>query len=434
MSESKKRVTIKDPLIREKLNLKPNADFRYRLKGKKLKRYFEIISESQSEKVENTTVPNDYKSEPFVLSAWNKVTGKLMSIDEYCECYNMPREDVSSWKFLPHHYKEPTYHIVFKPRFEEVEEKQFDFDKIFKNKIKPVQVPLNLKEDLEGLFDRAVYSDAHLNMNPNPDGYSLYGGRWNEEDIDSRNEKFIKHIITDQTSRVLYLDDLGDFMDGLDKQTTRGGHELPQIMSDEDAYDLGLSFKIKQIDSLILHYDKIYVRNICNDNHAGKFSYFVNSAFKKYIELKYPERVEVFNQRKFIDHYIIECDGPYNYGFITSHGKDSKEKKFGMNPKLTDKDQRVIDDYIDEHYLCQKGLILQFDKGDSHQRIFDNTSSSRFSYHSYFAFSPSSNYIQTNFKKGKSGFDFFNYRKGYKMPVNIPDEFEWHVSKTNQVA
>lgn len=347
-----------------------------------------------------------------------------------------PIEDIDYyWDKSSKDYSVNIKNRFYKPRdANSASERDIDFESIFKGKIKPVKVSLNTNNSLNGLFDRAVYTDAHINMNPNPDGYSLYGGRWNKEDIDFRNEKFIKHIIKDQTSRVLYLDDLGDFMDGQNKQTTRGGHELPQIMTDEDAYDFGLRFKIKQIDSLILYYDKIYVRNICNDNHAGKFSYYVNSAFKAYIELKYPGRVEVFNQRKFIGHYIIKCKGKYDYGFITSHGKDSKEKKFGMNPKLTDKDQRVIEDYIDEHFLSRENLILQFDKGDSHQRIFDNTSSSRFNYHSYFAFSPSSNYIQTNFKKGKSGFDFFTYRKGYKMPVNIPDEFAWHVNKKQEVA
>ncbi len=281
------------------------------------------------------------------------------------------------------------------------------------------------KFHLDGLFDRAVYTDTHINMDPNPSGHSLYGGRWNKEDIEERLEVFVNHILSDQQSRILYLDDLGDFMDGLAGQTTRGAHLLPQIMTDQDAYDFGVSFKTRMIDALIPYYDKIICHNVCNDNHAGAFGYMVNSAFKDYIELKYGNRVEVINYRKFIDHYIIETESEFNYCFILCHGKDMSEKKFGQNPKLTDKDQRTIDDYIDAHFLNQKNLIIEYSKGDSHQRLFDDTSSSKFNYYNYMAFSCSSNYIQTNFKKGKSGFDFFNYRRGYKRPVNIPDEFEW---------
>lgn len=66
----------------------------------------------------------------FVLSAWNKDTGKIMDIDEYCEKYNLPREDISSFKFLPHHYSEPSYNIAFRKK--EISEDDFSFDDVKK--------------------------------------------------------------------------------------------------------------------------------------------------------------------------------------------------------------------------------------------------------------------------------------------------------------
>jgi hypothetical protein len=300
-----------------------------------------------------------------------------------------------------------------------------DFTSIFSKHLEPVKVELNPRTDLKGIFDRAVFTDAHINMDPNPSGYSLYGGRWNVDDIDAQLTQFVNTILESQTSRTLYIDDLGDFMDGFARQTTRGGHELPQLMPDQDAYDIGKSFKIRMIDALIPYYDKIICHNVCNDNHAGAFGYFVNSAFKDYIELKYPERVEVVNHRKFMDHYIIETESKYKYGFILCHGKDDKDKKFGINPKLTDKDKSAIEHYINSNYLNQKDLILEFSKGDSHQRLFDDCSSTLFNFYNYYAFSPSSQWVQINFTNGKSGFDVFNYRKDLKKPRNTPYEFEW---------
>ena len=422
----RRRYRIKDDNVAKSLGLYLKKSKRYDLNDQQEKEYLSKRQKKLTNKASSKTSANNYNEDVFFLSAYCKETNTVLGIEDYCKKYNQPFENISSWKFLPYHYKEPSYNIVFKENF--IKESSIDFENIFNTKIEPIKIALNKTKGLNGLFDRAVYTDAHINMNPNPTGFSLYGGRWNIEDINDRNSSFVNDIISDQNSRILYLDDLGDFMDGLNGQTTRGGHELPQLMPDQDAYDVGLSFKIKMIDALIPFYDKIVCHNVCNDNHAGSFGYFVNSAFKKYIELKYPKRVEVINLRKFINHYIVYTGGKYDYGFILCHGKDEKEKKFGMNPKLVDKDRAFIDDYIDENYLCRKNLVLEFSKGDSHQKLFDDTSSSRFYYYNYLAFSPSSNYIQTNYKKGKSGFDFFNYIEGKKRPKMNPDEFEWIIA------
>lgn len=417
MSKLSKRVTINEPEIRKELGLDKNTTNRYRLSGETLEKYFELIGNYNSEKVENTTLPNDYESQPFVLSAWNKDTGKIMSIDEFCKCYNLPREDVSSYKFLPHHYSEPSYNIVFKERVEEQAEKEIDFESIFKGKIKPVKIENNPPKI--ALFDRVVYTDTHIAMEPDKTGYSLYGGKWDEEEVNERLEIFVNKILKEQESDVLYLDDLGDFMDGYNGFTTRGGHALPQNMDNETAYDVGLRFKVKKADALMKRYNKIIFRNICEDNHGGSFGYMVNKAFKEIMKCKYPKNVEVINQRKFIDYYKVG-----NNVFITTHGKDSKDLKYGFKPVLDTKQIEKISDYIDEHHLNTPGAIIEFSKGDSHQYLFDNSSSDKFNYYNYPAFSPSSSWVQTNFKKGISGFVCFNYYKDGSKSIN-DHIFEW---------
>ena len=67
-------------------------------------------------------------------------------------------------------------------------------------------------------------------------------------------------------------------------------------------------------------------------------------------------------------------------------------------------------------------IKIEFSKGDSHQYIFDSSSSDRFDYFNYPAFSPSSSWVQTNFKKGKSGFVFFNYNETRVINDYL---FEW---------
>jgi hypothetical protein len=190
--------------------------------------------------------------------------------------------------------------IITKPISEVDVENEIDFLNIFKDVIKPIEVKAK-KVKSKALFDRAVLTDVHIGMKVT-DGYSLYDGLWNEIELFKRRDIFVNEIVNNQKSNVLLLHELGDFMDGYNSMTTRGGHELPQNMDNQKAFDVGLTFKITMVDFLVQHYDKIQIVNICNDNHAGSFGYIVNSAFKTYIELKYPDNVVVVNQRKFIDH------------------------------------------------------------------------------------------------------------------------------------
>jgi hypothetical protein len=284
-------------------------------------------------------------------------------------------------------------------------EKEIDFLSIFKDKIEPIVIKHKSKNIAK--FDRAVFTDTHIGMDVNKDGFSLYDGLWNESEIFKRLEIFVNEIIKNKKSNTLFLNDLADFLDGWDAETTRGGHKLPQNMDNQKAFDVALIFKIRLVDALLHHYNFIKFVNICNDNHAGSFGYIVNSAFKTYIELKYPNNIEVINQRKFIDHYIIN-----NRCFILTHGKDNANLKFGFKPKLDAIQIEKIKNYIDEYKL--HNYKIEFSKGDSHQLLFDHTSSTAFEYQNFGAFSPPSDWVKTNFKNTLSSFTTFNYYETQK--------------------
>jgi hypothetical protein len=281
----------------------------------------------------------------------------------------------------------------------QVDLEQIDFLKYFEGKITPIKLKAK-KLNQTSLFDRAVISDVHVGMKVS-DGYSLYDGIWNEEELLKRRDIFVNEIVKNQKSNKLLLHELGDFMDGYNAMTTRGGHELPQNMDNQKAFDVAFGFKITLVDALVNYYDKIEIVNICNDNHAGSFGYIVNSAFKNYIELKY-SNVKVTNQRKFIDHYIFE-----NRCFILTHGKDDKSLKFGFKPHLDAVQIEKIKNYIDEYKLHD--YQIEFSKGDSHQLLFDLTSSTAFEYQNFGAFSPPSDWVKVNFKNTKSSFTTMNY-------------------------
>ena len=289
--------------------------------------------------------------------------------------------------------------------------KEIDFDSIIKKHCKRIDVNVSPKKQ-EFSFDRLVYTDVHIGMETNQNGHAMYATKWDEDNINKTLDSLIQEVISTQKSNTLIIDELGDFMDGWDGETTRKGHKLPQNMDNEKAFDVGLGFKVRMIDALIPYYESIVCHNICNDNHAGSFGYVVNSSFKKIIEIKY-KNVEVINYRSFINHYQQgkNC-------FILTHGKDGTHLKFGFKPILDTKQEKKISNYIDEHFLMSKGVKIEFSKGDSHQDILDSSTSDKFDYYNYPALSPSSEWVQTNFQRGKRGFYIFNYRKDGSKVIN----------------
>jgi len=290
--------------------------------------------------------------------------------------------------------------IQYAPKKEDNAEvvKSFDFKSIIEKYIKPIVSKKEVKKYGSKDFETLTITDVHIGMNTDADNNTMYVKEWNKKELFKTAEKVIKTTLKLQDSNVLYVDDLGDLLDGFNSVTTRGGHLLPQNMTNEQCFDAALEFKMKILYGLINHYDEIHFNNICNDNHSGAFGYFVNSAFKQIAELQFTN-VNVINHRKFINHYFVG-----DICFLISHGKDDKSLKFGFKPQLDLKGSEKIDQYCKQNGIYKKASLVVFKKGDSHQALFDMCTSDDFFYFNYPALSPSSNWIKNNFKLGRRGF------------------------------
>lgn len=378
-----------------------------------------VNSEKVDEDLENgtETTTNQYKSESSNMpSAWSSDKKRFYSIEEYCEVYGLDINTVKSSKLVSHNASHMVYNIAFFTDEEAVKEVDNHLEEIIQKYIKPINV--NVKYDAVengDWFDRLVYTDVHVAMDVNgKNGAPMYDGVWNKEEVLKRLALMVNHVLKYKKSNTLVIDDLGDMMDGLGGQTTRKGHGLPQNMNDKEAFDLALEFKISLIDSLVNSFDTIVCNNITLDNHSGVFSYFVSSAVKGILEKKYPNSVFVNSIERFMHNYTI---GKHTFNIF--HGKDDSDLKFGYKPKLDAIQIEKLDQYCKEHKLYN-GNFIEFSKGDSHQAIYDDTTSNDFSYYNYPAFSPPSNWVKTSFKNSKSGFNFFNIKKDENIKISIP--------------
>lgn len=332
-----------------------------------------------------------------VLSA-RKEDGGIMSAEEFCKHYGLPYEEAKSYKLLTH-TKYPTYNIASHNVNEDVREQitpEF-IEELVKKHNKKFKYQKRLVFEDGDFVDRLVFTDVHIGMEVSS-ATSQYDGDWGHGTIMSRGAYMMDMLGKYSRGNELYIIDLGDFMDGYDGFTARKEHKLPQCMDTQEAFDLGVEFKLAMLDAAVQMYSKVVLDNVCNDNHGGSFAYLVNSAVEKIAMHRYGGEVDVRNHRKFMNHYIIR-----NRAFVFSHGKDERFMKRGMkaSPDLTDIQK------VDAH--CKSnGLYaypnITFEKGDSHQAILDFTTSDDFPYLSYPSFAPQSQWVQENFKQGKSGF------------------------------
>lgn len=377
----------------------------------------EDVDVSISETITETVQYKKDKVPAFMPSAWNSEKSEFYKIEGYCDKYNLDINTVKSSKLVSHNAGHMVYNIAFNPTINEQSGIDESFiTKVVKEHVKATAPFSFISVSDDNFFDRCVMTDIHLNMDPSGEINTLpmYDHKWGRDEVFKRLNKTIEHIIEFKKGDTLVIDELGDFMDGLQGQTTRGGHHLPQTISDKEAFKLGIDFKMHLIDSLVQVYDKVILNNVTNDNHSFLFGFFVNAAVKNIVDLKYPNKVEYNILEKFLSHYSVG-----SHTFVISHGKDSGEKKFGFKATYDPKASDVIDAYCKTHGLYN-GNFIEFSMGDQHQRIFDSTSSNDFDYNAYGAFSPPSNWVGTNFKDTASSVDMFNIHKTKKLKINYP--------------
>lgn len=293
----------------------------------------------------------------------------------------------------------------------------FDFDEmdsLIKEAISEIDVPVIKQPDnFTSVKDEAiiaVFSDAHVAMETDEDGTALYGGVWNEETFLSRMKDFAHDIAVNSQGRPVYVFDLGDYMDGWDGFTVRGGHKLPQNMKTPKAFKVGVKGKLvlpNMLDSLDVNY-----LSLTNDNHSGDLAKIVNHTVK----LLVGDNCRAFD--RFMDHVIIG-----NHCFIMSHGKDDKYMRSGFPAIPNDKARKAINDYIHFHNLSR--YFITFMKGDTHVKLFDD-SNQKFRYYNYPALSPASEYVQTNFGLGRSGYVIHSIKyDNPEIKTLVSKEYKW---------
>lgn len=259
---------------------------------------------------------------------------------------------------------------------------------------KPAQKPFSIKADDGILF---VYtSDKHIGAETKEG--NLLENDYDAQEFENRMINLAKEIRkVDQTYSLkeIVIVDLGDTVDGFNGKTTRGGHPLPQNMTNREVYKTFLQVHLDFIAGIVGACDckNFSYITVGESNHGGDFEYVCNKSLEAILNLKYPQ-VKTFIGEKFLEHFIFG-----EHCFIFCHGKDIEDMKYPLPKNLDAKTELWIKSYVEQMNIEAK--YIHFIKGDLHLASCEYSNNLR--YKNCLSLYGSSKWVQTNFMKNTKG-------------------------------
>ena len=218
---------------------------------------------------------------------------------------------------------------------------------------------------------------------------SLYPNNYDREEIDIRMNKVVEHIAKLGTFNRIVIANLGDALDGMDNQTARRDHFIPQNMDNQE--------QIKTFSEVIFNLFSTLIKNECAKsysfisvpcgNHDGFAGYAAALLAGSQLSLAYPD-VEVNVSDSFFLRYDV---GEFTY--FMCHGKDEKFMSKGFPLNLDSKNEVLLTQYVNSQPNLKKNVNVV--SGDLH-----NESMSRgkaFKYWKVGSFFGSSDYCMFGF-------------------------------------
>lgn len=246
-----------------------------------------------------------------------------------------------------------------------------------------------------------ILSDLHVGAYNEKNGY-IELEDYNEVEITRRLNKILTSVNNGTEYNSITVCNLGDSVDSYNKQTTRGGHELPSIISNKEQSKLYLKIMLEFFNNLILLCPKIKYICVGESNHDGDWGWLNNIVLA--------EKLRNLNIDSYISDNPIDTFDVNGVSVIYLHGKDNFTQFKNFPLTLDFKTESWFNSYFIDcgKPLQSKKCII---KGDLHQYAY--TCAKHFDYISAPSLYGSSNWITSNFGKTPWGalvieIDMFN--------------------------
>ena len=200
----------------------------------------------------------------------------------------------------------------------------------------------------------------------------------------------------------IFVVNLGDSLDNYSKETARGGHILPTVMTNKEQAHTYIEVMMSFFNSLKEEFDsEIYYYCIGDSNHGSDWEWAVNNILA--------EKLTAININCYISNNKIdqfEVDGNV---FLYLHGDDSGDMKSGFPATLNPKTENWFNSYIIENKIVADKDIYVV-KGHSH--VYAVNMAKSFIYMSAASLYGASNWMTANFGKTPWGVNFSEVKNG----------------------
>lgn len=237
-------------------------------------------------------------------------------------------------------------------------------------------------------------SDLHIGAKC--ESGTLYPNDWNEEELVRRLEYVYHQIAALGHLDTLVINLLGDHLDGMDNQTARRDHFMPQNMDNSEQVEVFLRVMTNYIVNLQALANKVKVYCVKEGNHDGIAGYISALALQNALKHIAPNiQMTVF--KEFFGYYTFK-----EHQYIICHGKDSKFMKKGLPLNLDEKSKVMIYEWLENNHIHDENI--HFIKGDLHSNALN--SCKRFDYRNVLSLFGASDYSNYNFSRNSYGVSF----------------------------
>ena len=246
-------------------------------------------------------------------------------------------------------------------------------------------------------------SDMHIGARC--ESYTLYPNEWNENELTRR-----LMAIGDKLSAFGHLNSItlclmGDNLDGMDNQTARRDHIMPQNMDNMEQIETFLRVMIPFIGDLRRRCNLLQIYSVKEGNHDGITGYTATLALKYLVEktfndINFTLFKEFFGSFKLNTHVYCLC-----------HGKDSKFMKKPMPLDLNDKTKVMIYEWLENNGI-RGGENVHIVKGDLHSNAL--SSCNLFDYRNVLSLFGGSDYSNYNYSRNAYGVSYDLFINGYR--------------------
>lgn len=184
-------------------------------------------------------------------------------------------------------------------------------------------------------------ADMHIGAKVNDQ--ALFDNHYDMSVVYSRMDQIIAYFSKFSPCKRIVVVNVGDALDGMDNQTARRDHFIPQNMNNFEQLNNYVGAIKYLFDNMIANgmaSEYSYISVPCG-NHDGAFGYAAAQLAAATLKLNYPQ-IETYVESKFYVRYDV---GEYSY--LICHGKDEQFMRNGFKINLDDNTELKINQYID---------------------------------------------------------------------------------------